>query len=254
MPLRLRAIQINLNHCVVAQAIFEQKRQQDGYNIAFISEYHRKLPSWEVALGGRAALWVEPGSFLFRLLLRSGTVTSSVRDFINNDREMASAVVGHCGLRDPTEGDLEGIFLIIWQNKWDASTKGRWTYRLIPSLATWLRGKHGGLSFHVTQALTGRGCFGGYPHRIGRESSPECWMCGAGVDDPYHTLFECSAWVALRQTNLPAEARDLDPPSLIRGAVHCSANWSRFVEYVTAVLVAKEYVERYRVRNGLRAA
>ncbi|XP_062542083.1 uncharacterized protein LOC134210074 [Armigeres subalbatus] len=36
---------------------------------------------------------------------------------------------------------------------------GRWTHRLIPNLSTWMNRKHGEVNFHLTQFLSGHGCF-----------------------------------------------------------------------------------------------
>ena len=43
----------------------------------------------------------------------------------------------------------------------DGRQTGRWTYRLIPKLATWLNRKHGEVGFYLAQALSGHGCFPG---------------------------------------------------------------------------------------------
>jgi len=47
------------------------------------------------------------------------------------------------------------ISVTPWQKLWDRSTKARWTYRLLPSIGRWLNRPPIGLSFHITQALTG---------------------------------------------------------------------------------------------------
>ena len=47
-----------------------------------------------------------------------------------------------------------------------------------PILKEWLEGRHGALSFRLTQVLTGHGCFGKFLCRIGREPTPECHHCG----------------------------------------------------------------------------
>ena len=40
-----------------------------------------------------------------------------------------------------------------WQMRWHSEQTGRWTYRLIPELATWLNREHGEFGFHLAQAL-----------------------------------------------------------------------------------------------------
>ena len=44
-----------------------------------------------------------------------------------------------------------------WQMLWDASTKGRWTHRLIPQVDVWLNRKHGEVNYYLTQMLSGLG-------------------------------------------------------------------------------------------------
>lgn len=55
-----------------------------------------------------------------------------------------------------------------------------------------------GMNFHLTQILTGHGCFGDYLHRIGREASSACFHCGDALDTAQHTLEDCSAWLVER--------------------------------------------------------
>ena len=37
--------------------------------------------------------------------------------------------------------------ILVWQNKWDTSQKGRWTHKLITKIAKWVERKHGVLDF-----------------------------------------------------------------------------------------------------------
>lgn len=81
-----------------------------------------------------------------------------------------------------------------WQRRWDASKKGRWTHKIIQNLDQWTTRKHGEVSYHLTQAFTGHGCFAAYLHKIGKTQTPKCWYCDHPVDDAKHTLFHCDAW------------------------------------------------------------
>ena len=42
-----------------------------------------------------------------------------------------------------------------WQRQWDIADKGRWTHRIIPCLVEWTERRHGLVTFHFTQVLTG---------------------------------------------------------------------------------------------------
>lgn len=86
--------------------------------------------------------------------------------------------------------------LITWQNRWNNSSKGRWTYSLIRDLGPWVKRKHGTINFHLTQALSGHRCFAAYLHRFGKLNSSECWYCGHPSDDAMHTI--CDAWYQAR--------------------------------------------------------
>ncbi|KAL7297136.1 hypothetical protein TKK_0009555 [Trichogramma kaykai] len=46
-----------------------------------------------------------------------------------------------------------------WQSRWDRSSKGRWTHRLIPNVRSWIERRHGEVDYHLTQLLTGHGYF-----------------------------------------------------------------------------------------------
>lgn len=81
-----------------------------------------------------------------------------------------------------------------WQERWDVAITGRWTHRLISKIEFWYSRKPGELSFHLTQAITGHGCFYSYLHKIGKQVSPACWYCDNPVDDAEHTIFHCDDW------------------------------------------------------------
>uniref|UniRef100_A0A2S2PN34 Retrovirus-related Pol polyprotein from type-1 retrotransposable element R1 2 n=1 Tax=Schizaphis graminum TaxID=13262 RepID=A0A2S2PN34_SCHGA len=80
-----------------------------------------------------------------------------------------------------------------WQRRWEATRKESWTRSCIPSIARWL-GRTVPLvplSFHMSQALTGHGCFKSYLYKRARAASPTCLQCMGGEDTVEHTLFEC---------------------------------------------------------------
>jgi len=51
-----------------------------------------------------------------------------------------------------------------WQKEWEAAEKGRWTRRIIVDLNAWTERKHGTVDFHLSQFLSGHGCFRYYLH------------------------------------------------------------------------------------------
>lgn len=70
-----------------------------------------------------------------------------------------------------------------WQQQWDKSTKGRWTYRLIPNIAVWSTRKHGEVDHYLTQLLTGHGCFRAYQYRFRLDDDASCPACRPVTED-----------------------------------------------------------------------
>ncbi|CAB0042384.1 unnamed protein product [Trichogramma brassicae] len=64
-----------------------------------------------------------------------------------------------------------------WQAQWAHSTKGRWTHRLIPNIIPWIERRHGEANYHLTQLLTGHGCFRSYLCRTNNDTSDRCPAC-----------------------------------------------------------------------------
>lgn len=89
------------------------------------------------------------------------------------------------------------VSLRKWQERWDNSSKGRWTYTLIPNIEKWVNRKHGEVNFHLTQFLTGHGVYRSYLHRFGHDNSPLCPVCSV-VEDACHVVFDCPRFDALR--------------------------------------------------------
>lgn len=152
-----------------------------------------------------------------------------------------------------TRSDARERTMAAWQVRWSASSAGRWTHRLIGGLTAWCAKEHGQLCFHLTQALTGHGCFGSYLHRIGKEPSPKCHHCEAGNDDPCHTLFHCPGWSS-RRDNLCAAlgVRELLPEGMVPSMLGSPDAWAAWSRYVSAIMRAKEEAEH--VRRGERSA
>ncbi|XP_012285636.1 uncharacterized protein LOC105702561 [Orussus abietinus] len=81
-----------------------------------------------------------------------------------------------------------------WQTEWSRSAKGNWTRSLIPTIREWTTRTHGETYFHLTQALSGHGCFAVYLKKIGRGEDGQCDHCNSEPDDAEHTLVRCTAW------------------------------------------------------------
>lgn len=139
----------------------------------------------------------------------------------------------------------------VWKSRWRDSEKGRWTHRLISDLLPWCKRNHGNMSFHLTQFLSGHGCFGTYLHKIGKEPSPKCHHCDStSDDDAEHTIFHCTAWADARKAladlvSLPA----LTVETAVETMLSSAQAWQAWERFASDVMKVKEEAERCRQRR-----
>lgn len=141
-----------------------------------------------------------------------------------------------------------------------AAMREEWrTYLLRPNLAgartieavrphfdSWLDRKYGGLSFRMTQLLTGHGCFGSFLYRIRRSPTPVCYHCLSQTDTAEHTLSECREWSIERADLQAAIGLDVTLPNIV-GVISASREaWRAFRLFAERTMLVKEEAERQR--------
>jgi len=134
-----------------------------------------------------------------------------------------------------------------WQTAWDTAENGRWTHRLIRELTTWLRRQHGEVSFHLSQVLTGHGCFGEYLHRFGKSNSDSCALCGASPDNAEHAVFQCDAFHHWRaETCVYLCVDQLTADNVIGIMLRSNSDWQRVTSLIGRIMSVREEEERTR--------
>ncbi|CAB0039993.1 unnamed protein product [Trichogramma brassicae] len=86
-----------------------------------------------------------------------------------------------------------------WQAQWTRSRKGRVDTRLIPNITPWIERRHGEVDYHLTQLLTGHGCFRSYLCWSKNDTSDLCPVCPAAVEDVEHVAFRCPRFTEERE-------------------------------------------------------
>lgn len=135
-----------------------------------------------------------------------------------------------------------------WQKRWDEADTGRWTRRLIRDVEAWTTRSHGGLNFHVTQMLTGHGCFSEYLHRFKRKDDPKCVDCLAPRDDAEHAIFRCDRWWKQRRELEVRIDRAFEPEAVVDAMLASQENWNAVGDFVNHILSRREEEERARQR------
>ncbi|XP_018375573.1 PREDICTED: uncharacterized protein LOC108769210 [Trachymyrmex cornetzi] len=111
-------------------------------------------------------------------------------------------------------------------------------------LREWLNAEVG-LSFRMTQVLTGHGCFWRFLCRIGREASNRCWHCDALNDSAGHTLRYCPAWEVERAELRGVIGLDLSLKAVIK-LIRREEGKQKFHSFCERVMSRKEAAERDR--------
>ncbi|XP_028966745.1 uncharacterized protein LOC114828103 [Galendromus occidentalis] len=137
-----------------------------------------------------------------------------------------------------------------WQEEWTEDTgESEWTKKLVPDLREWQTRRHGQTSYHLTQALTGHGCFQEYLYRFRKTDSPECLLCLSGsVDGVRHTLMECEFFDREREEFRDALDWGFKLEGMVEKMLEGSEEWNAVDDYVSRVIGTKEALERVRKR------
>jgi len=87
------------------------------------------------------------------------------------------------------------LSIAAWQARRDRLKNARWTHRLIPDIGRWLAKPPLNLTYRLTQALSGHGCFKSSLHRFILSDDSYCVCCVDPDDTAKHTLFACPRWL-----------------------------------------------------------
>jgi len=132
----------------------------------------------------------------------------------------------------------------LWQRRWNESTKGRWTHRIINSIETWVNRQHGELDYHLTQFLTGHGCFRAYLYRFKHEESADCPLCIGIPEDAEHVVFECPRFTEER--NNICSPGVLVPENILEFMLASEVGWDAVRSNITRIMSKLRRLERGR--------
>lgn len=175
-------------------------------------------------------------------------------------------------LADPTvtvkeiKNEERAITINSCQTRWSRGVKGEWTRRLLPDLKRWWSRSPQPLTYHLTQALSGHGCFRHYLRRMNRSPGADCLYCHHPEETAEHTIFECPHWsvhrLPVRQFTGGRDPRPSDVQDLLCGpedlppGLHPTATAAKasFIKMVSDILSIKEEDERRLEAAAARAA
>lgn len=126
-----------------------------------------------------------------------------------------------------------------WQERWRTSSKGRWTYKVIPEIERWTNRPWIEVDYCMTQALSGHGCFKAFLYKRKRSNTDLCPYC-KNLDDVEHTLFFCPRWRETRKKYLEATGNPFTLESFSRDIGKDKGPWSDSYMVVREIIGTKE--------------
>ena len=152
--------------------------------------------------------------------------------------------------RNVDGGPLRQNTMEQWQKRWDdLQGKAAWTRRLITDVAAWAARTHGEVGYHLSQFLSGHGCFRSYLYRFKRSEAQSCIYCGGDRDTAEHTVFECPRWECHR-INLGLEVGEVPTPdNVVNIMLRKPATWESVNSAIIKILKRKEEDERAGVHG-----
>jgi hypothetical protein len=121
---------------------------------------------------------------------------------------------------------------------------------VLPSWESWKIRRGVPLTYRMTQILTGHGVFGEFLLRIGREVTSTCNHCKEAEDTALHTLESCPAWEEPRRILRMEIGARISPEALVEAIFRDRREYSAVRVFCERVMLAKEWVERDRIRTG----
>lgn len=135
--------------------------------------------------------------------------------------------------------EAKEALLTAWQDRWQRSSNGRWTYHLIPNIKQWINRPYGETDYYMTQAISGHGCFMKFLNDRKKADSDRCLYCGM-TDDANHTLFVCAQWGSIRQNFELETGRTFTVDTVREGLTTGKEAWKCMYWVVRQIIENKE--------------
>ncbi|CAB0042909.1 unnamed protein product [Trichogramma brassicae] len=116
--------------------------------------------------------------------------------------------------------------------------------RLIPDIKGWVERRHGEMSYHLTQLLTGHGYFKHHSQRYDNNATARCPVCPDATENVEHVFFHCTRFEREREEAQMRLSERIEPENIVRFMLRDLAGWN------AVSTLAKSVVTRLRQEAG----
>lgn len=113
--------------------------------------------------------------------------------------------------------------------------KAQWMKKLIKNVGNWIGRGHGSVNYHLTQVLTGHGCFSSYLMTMKLAQNDWCWYCGEHDDNVYNTSFICERWNNHRREANKRCGDEVTPDSMVTQIIEEEEKWDTINGMIRAI-------------------
>lgn len=148
------------------------------------------------------------------------------------------------GQNQSTREDVQTSSAREWQDRWMTSTKGRWTFKMIPDILAWTTRKHGDVNYYLTQLLSGHGCFREYLYKYKHVDDPSCLYCKGKTESAEHVLMECVRFEEERSLIEQYTREPITPHGLVQYMLRSQDNWDNANVIIASIMQRVRQDER----------
>lgn len=143
-----------------------------------------------------------------------------------------------------TREDVQASSIREWQDRWRTSMKGRWTFAMIPDILDWTTRRHGDINYHLTQLLSGHGCFREYLYKYKHVDDPNCLYCEGRTESAEHVLMECVRFEEARHLIEQHTREPITPHGLVKYMLRSEGNWNNASLIIASIMQKVRQDER----------
>jgi len=137
-----------------------------------------------------------------------------------------------------------------WQQRWETSDKGRWTYNLLPSISEWVYRKHGEPNYYLTQFLTGHGCFREYLFKYKHVEDALCLFCNGEIENVSHVFTSCVRFTRAREALEGIIGDEVTCVRIVQTMLESKVKWDQINYIIRAIMQQLRRDEREQAQRN----
>jgi hypothetical protein len=117
-------------------------------------------------------------------------------------------------------------------------------FEMINNIEVWIARRHGDVTYHLSQLLSGNGCFREYLFKYKHVETPYCLYCKEMPENAEHVLMQCVRFDRERSALEQNVGEPITPHGLVQYMLRSQENWDVVNGIVTSIMQRVRHDER----------